>query len=351
MRKWVLVLMLLTLLVIMVTAKEGVYAFMGMVGTEGQSNAYVLDVTDPTNPIVLFQSSEMDVPDVTIIGDYAYFGTTYVMDFYEYADLVVVDISDIKKPEKVGYLRDDQGQFLRMVTRDNYAFTAGYISGLHILDLSEPSKPSIIKTMKFDDFNGDDGVRDVLINGNYLYLSGATITPEMYYTGANRMGIYVADISDPENPEIVGFVYTGLYGVIQFRIRENYLYCCSEGKGIDIFDISNPRAPAHVRTVYYTNAGPECIAFHGRYAYVADFMDKGILIFDATNPTDLRLLNLVATQSKMGFAVDILDGMLYVADGPSGLLIYSLENPEMPQFVGQFSIEAGLAFTVKVIKR
>ena len=83
MRKWVLVLMLLTLLVIMVTAKEGVYAFMGMVGTEGQSNAYVLDVTDPTNPIVLFQSSEMDVPDVTIIGDYAYFGTTYVMDFYE----------------------------------------------------------------------------------------------------------------------------------------------------------------------------------------------------------------------------------------------------------------------------
>ena len=53
----------------------------------------------------------------------------------------------------------------------------------------------------------------------------------------------------------------------------------------------------------------------------------------------------------MGFAVDVLDGMLYVADGPSGLLIYSLDNPEIPQLVGQFSIEAGLAFTVKVIRR
>ncbi len=98
MRKWVLVLTALVLLVVMSAGKEGIYVFVGIVGTEGQNYAYVIDVTDHADPVVLLQSSAMDVPDVIVIVDYAYFGASYVMAFYECTDLVVVDISRVRHP-------------------------------------------------------------------------------------------------------------------------------------------------------------------------------------------------------------------------------------------------------------
>lgn len=331
-------------------AGEKTYVLMGTAGPEDTRGVFVIDVTDPKNTAEVFYMNTMHVPGIHVNGNCVYFGTTEMMDKFEYGEIVIIDISKIENPKYTNSLKLMGGQPVWAVTEGNYLYLAGWHAGMYLLDGSDQANPKLLKTLYIADFNGDDGIRDIVRKGDYVYLAAATIVPELVYDGTNKIGIYTVDISEHDNPKVVNFLYTGHLGFIDIKVHENYLFTCTYGKGIEVFDISDPKYPVPIHTRYYTNPNPCCIYIHGKYGYVAD-EGHGLMVFDVSDPTDLELINIIDTPDKFGEEVIVFDNLLYLADGFAGLGIYDISNPEIPVLIGEHDTKGAMALSIEVIKK
>jgi hypothetical protein len=79
-------------------------------------------------------------------------------------------------------------------------------------------------------------------------------------------GLHIIDISDPSNPTLKGLYDTpgDAYGV---AVSGNYAYVADRYSGLQIIDISNPSNPTF-KGSYDTPEGARGVALSGNYAYV-----------------------------------------------------------------------------------
>lgn len=84
---------------------------------------------------------------------------------------------------------------------------------------------------------------------------------------AGYEGIFIVDISDPENPVQVGSLSIG-QSVSKVQVVGNYAYLASVGKGLVVVDLSDPSDPKEVGSVNTMLAVGVFVS--GNYAYVAN---------------------------------------------------------------------------------
>jgi hypothetical protein len=108
----------------------------------------------------------------------------------------------------------------------SYAYVAG-TSGLHVIDISDPQNPTIVG------FVGTHWAADVHISGSYAYVAD------------NINGLRVIDISDPQNPIIVGSVDTP-GNATEVYVSGSYAYVADWHMGLHVIDISDPQNPTIV---------------------------------------------------------------------------------------------------------
>ena len=229
--------------------------------------------------------------DVVVVGNYAYIADNI-------GGLCIVDISDPSDPTIEGILAT--GESLNSVTvRDNYAYaTASAFKGFFIFDISKPSNPIKIGENRSID------AKDVVVSGNYAYLAGYS-------------GLYVVDISNPSNPTKVG-EYTVLGHAHSVFILGNYAYVTDFHNGLYIIDISNPFNP--IKVGQYT--GGEffrSVVVSGNYAYVATTGSYGLCVLDVSdksNPIRINQYPEGAHDLKVSgdYAYIITSGGLHVID-------------------------------------
>lgn len=118
-----------------------------------------------------------------------------------------------------------------VVLAGNYAYVGARQQGLLVIDISDPTNPSLAGSI--DIFTNQ---RDVEIAGNFVYVSDAF---------GEQRGIHILDISDPVNPTPVGFYDTGIGNPHSFAIINHYLYVPS-GDALRVVDVSNPARPVEV---------------------------------------------------------------------------------------------------------
>ncbi len=113
--------------------------------------------------------------------------------------------------------------------QSEYAYIAAGISGLQILDLTDPENPII--TGYWDDNPGF--AKSVTINGNYAYLAD------------EKGGLRVINVSNPENPVEIGFFDTNgeANGVAFFR---DVIYLADGSEGLRIINVANPEHPEEI---------------------------------------------------------------------------------------------------------
>ncbi|MHB1034193.1 MAG: Ig-like domain-containing protein [Pirellulales bacterium] len=87
------------------------------------------------------------------------------------------------------------------------------------------------------------------------------------------------------------------------------------------------------------------VAVSGTTVYVADD-DKGLQIFDVTNPAAPALLGALDTGGRT-YAVVVVGTVAYLADGDGGLVIVDVANPAVPMQLGAYDT-AGIAWDVAV---
>jgi hypothetical protein len=159
----------------------------------------------------------------------------------------------------------------------------------------------VINVATLVDGNPDNNFlnKDVVFNPDGV-LSGATFVAaaghRLYMT--TPRGLYVVDVSDPMHPRMAGQLTNG--------------------------SLRNPR----------------CIAVQFRYAFVTD--DDGMKVLDITEPDrPVPVLHAIVRLNHPG-RLYVARTYAYVANGPEGLAIVDVENPEAPRLDQMFNAGGAL---------
>lgn len=163
-----------------------------------------------------------------------------------------------------------------------------------------------------------DYATDAAISGNYAYI------------GTRETGIKVVDISDIANPfEVAQCRLAG--NVQQVAIYDEYLFVPCDYEGMYIIDVSVPEDPEIVYR--YTPRRAFEVTFYDHYAFVTVVSD-GFSILDITNPAEPELVTNVNPPNGMVKHLKLTETHAFVGKNISEMLIYNIEDIENPVQVG-----------------
>lgn len=276
-----------------------------------------------------------NLTDPSLVGFYSdsIYKSKYAIDAAEgflyssYDNLHIIDLSNIANPEVVGYI-GDKGVAYNVAIKDNFAYLADGYGGLKIFSLSNPENPQLISRYV------DAFVYDVQILDNYAYLCCGR-------------ELIILDISNKMEPTLEKNISTIESSEVTWHhfehsfLLDDYLYIAGEEAGIFIFDISIPEDPIFVGYyhgiwradwVYVAND----IAFTSTNFFV--YGDMHIIdVSDKANPIKITEYN----RSGIGafYDVKVVGKYLFVAQGRT-LRTYNIKNIETPTNVSIINISS-----------
>ena len=228
---------------------------------------------------------------------------------------------------------DDDGineRALGVAIKDDLAFIANDDQGLEILNISNPSKPDKISSIKIP-----NNAKEI-----YIFHNVAIVV-------SKYSGLAFVDITNPYNPIIIEILELG-HNVAEVDMRFNLLHIMTESDGLHIYDISNPYQPLHISDwdSGYFHTGISvlnkliCLSGAG----------VGLEIVDLTiysNPTFISKWN-DSTGTAKGVYASIIneDKIAFLANDNSGLEIINFTDVHNPTKIGEYN---GLTNVVDVV--
>jgi hypothetical protein len=312
----------------------------------------ILDVGDPAAPVVISTPKYTMYNEgwgVVLKGNLA-----CVADYF--SGLFFVDVSAPQKPVTRGTFFTPS-TIIAAAAQDRYAYAVGELSGVQVVDLSDPARAdSVGMTTIFR------GVQGLAVSGRYAYVTdrwsvkifdvsdaakpkavrmwnspgGAprtiVIRGHTAYLTADNAGLFVIDITNPLSPSVVGSYKMPrfTYGL---AVEGDYAYLANSDTGFHILDIRKPAAPALVASLKLD--GEPCgVAVRGDFAYVASG-PAGLQIIDIGQPAAPKVRGSFPS-GDFSSSVVLSGDSAYVADGNAGVLKIAIGNPAAPKFVACF---------------
>ncbi len=116
-----------------------------------------------------------------------------------------------------------------------------------------------------------------------------------------------------------------------------HLFAAEGGRGIHVFDVSEPAFPRRIAFVATVN--PRGLVLRGDSLYLADGIG-GLKVFDVAEPRSIRLLGSLPTFDAHD--LDVQWPWAYVADGPGGLALVDVRAPIAPRLLASADINGRL---------
>src|SRR5438270_7872983 len=107
---------------------------------------------------------------------------------------------------------------------------------------------------------------------------------------------------------------------------------------VDCTDPLHPRLAGQYSGAFLRN--PHCVAIQFRYAFVTD--DDGLKVLDITEPTRPAPISNAVVRLQTPGRLYVARTYAYVANGPEGLAIIDVENPERPRLDQLFNADGAL---------
>jgi len=283
----------------------------------GCALAVVTIFTGPLMPVSLAAGQIVDPPellgavttpndgfDVLLSGSYA-----LVADYS--AGLHVVDISDVTSPSLVA-TRDTPGLATHLALAGDIVFVADHkVGGVRFINISNKTAPA---------FAGS------YVTGNTAVMVGRQ--GAMLVVGYLEARVELIDVNELTAPVLIGAFATD--GPPREAVIDGTdLFVTDSGFGLRIFDVADPSAPSLVGSVGANR--PIGLALDGDVAYVADL--DGLKAFDVSDRTAPTLLDAVSLPAP-GVRVRIEDGVAVVADHVGGgLQVVDVSTPSSMSLV------------------
>ena len=215
----------------------------------------------------------------------------------------------------------------------NYAYVAGGQAGLHIIDISNPRSPVVVKSL-----NTTKYAEAIRVAGTPT----GTGVVDIAFVVEGTEGITTYDVTAPDstysfNQATTAVDGNGLYIDISETSSDRYsVFLAESWKGIRIFE-SDPQFPGVLRyngVFAGTRGYAKAIAVANGFAYVADD-EMGVSVLDV-RARILGAVRVVAGTDTPGNAKGIVvaNGYAYVSDGKNGIVIMSVHEGDPPVIVG-----------------
>ena len=228
----------------------------------------------------------------------------------------------------------NQGDLMRVTNQEqafhpmyNYAFIVDAVEGLIVVDVNtfadgEPRNNFLKRALTWNDANVLKGARHITLGGYYAYIATDT-------------GLVVLSLNDPLKPTVVSTLPVSdmRASALQFR----YLFATT-AKGLEVIDVTYPERPAVVAAIPLADAKRVYAA--RTYAYVAAGKDGLVIIDieKPAAPREYQRFNADgALNDARDVVVGSTNASLfaYVADGVNGLKVVQLTSPDsQPKFYG-----------------
>jgi hypothetical protein len=236
------------------------------------------DISDPANPeeLAIFPT------DYAIHNCYHEGDVVYLVN-NSTAEMVIVDVAD-DDPTEIGRWGLSGATTLHdLFVQDGVAYLAYWNSGTAMVDVSDPSNPSLIglaregssKTPNNDHYTmpSEDGT--LLAIGKEQLGFFANLGVELWDISDKTDTEFLAELEPPENPEF------GERTSHNFDLSGEYLYTSWYAGGVQVHDVSEPSAPAEVAS--YQEEGPEFwtakVAEKGAFYVATDYAEGGLYTF------------------------------------------------------------------------
>lgn len=269
-------------------------------------NLTVYDIRDATEPRQLARLGLQSA-----YGLAAYDGHVYVAD--QYQGLQIIDAAT-PKPRLAGTV-ETANRAVRLMVRNYIAYVADVLGGLHLIDVSQPDRPTRIRHLpKLGQ------IVDVWVEDGFAYL-------------ANRKGrggrLLVVDVRQPDAARVVGAYRNG--SLTDVVLDGHLAYALDAFGGLQVLDVSQPQHPILLGTQLISGVA-QGIALYNTYVLAAAG-PGGLHLIDVSQPHQPTTL---AQLGLDGESVDVTRWGTYgyVAAGTAGIAVIDLAQPATPRLMG-----------------
>jgi hypothetical protein len=269
----------------------------------------IIDLTDPRTPQLI---GSYDLPHNArniAISDQ----TTYVAAGIN--GLQALDIDKFASAEQIKTLKV-KGYLQSILFDDSFFYLATRSDGLYVAERDSLGKPgAVVAALPLDGY-----VMDMVRYGDRLFIA------------CSKAGLRVVDISNPTTPSITAPLdIVGNFKDI--AVVENRLFLADYATGIRIVDITNPGTPIEIGQFELQNL--KRLTADDKYLYAAT-AQSGLYIFDHSAPNSLAQIGNTDLPWPLKSFTDIkqlaVAGQnIYMAGGTAGLLIFDISDRTMPQ--------------------
>ncbi len=284
-----------------------------------------LDATAPTTPTM---RGEAQLPagtaayDIAVRGDTAFIlGNAYGLNVARASDLAPIARFETSLEPSL------QGRaFEQLAVDGNRAYLTSWGSGLVIADLSNPTQPQQIGFWEYPFATA------IAARGNFAYVGRST----------NGGELVVLDVTNPAQPQQLATVQTSK--ILRLALYGNHVFIADEapfgdeGGALIVIDVSNPAAP--VEAARYTGCGSVrdvALSANGRRALIACGSTAHLL--DVSNPAQPQQLGIYA---DAGFSVALQGDRAFIGS-ETGLDEVSFSNPSQPQRLQHWDLPTPVA--------
>ncbi|MDD5223445.1 MAG: PKD domain-containing protein [bacterium] len=308
------------------------------IGTWGYQ---IIDASDPANLAMVIPGGGQDerfdpcsgcdyTYDLTAYGDY-----TYLADGAMGLVVTKNNLSTTHVPNMVTYYHPS-GNPTDLQAKSGKLFVALGRGGMDVYDLSlAPDTPRLLGNV-----NTPGEARGVSADGTkYAYVADLD-TASGVPPGTDRDGLRIIDYAaNPVQPDLVdpGWTDPAINNVSRVFVSGNYAYLCADK--LYIIDVTNKTSPVKTGDYSMISGSPRDVAVSGNYIYVIN--QDTLAVLDMSNSASPVLKDSETIVN--GQAVAYGNGLVYVADGDSGLKIYDVTDPQNVALRGTY---AGKAYDV-----
>jgi hypothetical protein len=262
------------------------------------------DLSDPLQPeFVNAAAMDTHVTRLAVVGRHAFLGGN---------ELLIVDLQLPGGPAIVGRVATDSS-INGIVVCGDIAYLAVWSKGLTMVDNGDPAAPTVIAAT-----NLGGNLRDIALAGDVAYVVGH--------------GVSAIDVSHPHAPPIVDALPLQARAT-NIVVRDDLAYLTDQGSTLSVIDLSDPTQLFVLGGVTAQNF-PSDLALSGGVAVVAG---SGVELFDVSDPTAPAFVGDLAGYHRSSARIAIVDDIVYQVMFYQGtgftsheLLVIDIGDPAFP---------------------
>jgi hypothetical protein len=234
--------------------------------------------------------------------------------------LTLLDISEPENPTEIGHY-NNLLLTQKAIIHGDYVYVAGWWDGVTILNIADPANPSFVTKVHNWTTGAIPGeefcyASDISVKGNYLY-----IIDYKPFEAEDTKGLYIFDISIPENPVFVSRYEQLSEKGWHINVTDNYAYLADGIGGIEVIDITDPADPNTVSYQPLMDVAYNLDVNNG-YVYAACYILGGVQAIDVSDPANPSVSGYYYRSGLFALNVTADGHEIYIADGSAGFQIY-----------------------------